>query len=149
MNGKISKFTAAVLSALMCASLLSGCNKDSENSEDPGSSPAGTEQAAVENASADTSSAVDVTGGFINSDWTYGQVSVGGGGFITGVFSTPEEGVWYTRTDVGGAYYRTPETDGKWASMNYWVTSDDKGLLGIDGLAYDPQAPNKVYLLMG
>lgn len=135
MTKKISKLAALAMTAAMCLSVFTGCKKNTDT-------PAETTAAA---ASGEASAASDAA---VNSDWTYGQVSAGGGGFITGVFSTPEENVYYTRTDVGGAYYRTPET-GMWKSMNYWVTADDRGLLGIDGLAYDPQSPNKVYLLAG
>ncbi len=83
------------------------------------------------------------------SEWSYGQVAISGGGFVSGVYSTPEQDVYYARTDVGGAYYRTPETNNMWTSMNYWVSADDRGLLGIDGLAFDPQDPNRVFLLAG
>lgn len=135
MTKKISKLAAFAMSAAMCLSVFTGCK---ENTDTPAETTAA-------NAGAEAVAASDV---FVNTDWTYGQVSAGGGGFITGVFSTPEENVYYARTDVGGAYYRTAET-GMWKSMNYWVTSDDRGLLGIDGLAYNPQAPNEVYLLAG
>lgn len=83
---------------------------------------------------------------YINADWTYGQVAMGGGGFVTGVFSTNEEGLYYARTDVGGAYRYDSETE-SWVSLGYWVTEEDKGLLGIDGLAVDPTAPKNIYLL--
>ncbi len=148
MNVKLKKIAAVFLSAFVCVSMLAGCNKEGDTPD----SGSGAEAISETNASADTAAkanAVSTAGGYVNPDWTYGQVAVGGGGFVTGVFSTPEEGVYYAKTDVGGAYYRTPETGGKWVSMNYWVTADDRGLLGVDGLAYDPQAPNRVFLLLG
>lgn len=83
-----------------------------------------------------------------DSEWSYGQVEIGGGGFVTGVFSTCEENVWYARTDVGGAY-RWNEADEHWKSLGYWVSDEDKGLLGIDGLAVDPNDASKLYLLAG
>ncbi|MGN1134658.1 MAG: WD40/YVTN/BNR-like repeat-containing protein [Oscillospiraceae bacterium] len=83
-----------------------------------------------------------------DSGWSYGQVEIGGGGFVTGVFSTCEENVYYARTDVGGAY-RWDEAEQHWKSLGYWVTDDDKGLLGIDGLAVDPNDASKLYLLAG
>lgn len=83
-----------------------------------------------------------------DSEWSYGQVEIGGGGFVTGVFSTCEENVWYARTDVGGAY-RWNEADEHWKSLGYWVGDEDKGLLGIDGLAVDPNDASKLYLLAG
>lgn len=85
---------------------------------------------------------------YINTDWTYGQVAMGGGGFVNGVFSTTEEGLYYCRTDVGGAYRYDSDTE-RWVSLGYWVTEEDRGLLGIDGLASDPTAPNNLYLLAG
>ncbi len=154
MNVKLKKTAAAALSVLVCISMLSGC-KGGGGGEDTQQSGSASESAAVSETSgsaadsAAKANAVSVTGGYVNPDWTYGQVAAGGGGFVTGVFSTPEEGIYYAKTDVGGAYYRTPETDGKWTSMNYWVTANDRGLLGVDGLAYDPQAPNRVFLLLG
>lgn len=146
MNKKLSKFAAAAVSVLISTSLLAGCSKNNDTPQNDTSADGGNSVTQADNsAKADSVSA----GAYINPDWNYGQVAISGGGFITGVFSTPEEGVYYTRTDVGGAYYRTPQTDGKWRSMNYWVTADDRGLLGIDGLAFDPQSPNRVFLLAG
>lgn len=145
---KLKKITAAVLSVLMCVSMVSGCAKENGGTAPEESS--GSADNAAAGGNANTSSVPLVSdGAYINPDWSYGQVAISGGGFITGVFAAPEQGVYYTRTDVGGAYYRTPETDGKWVSMNYWVTADDRGLLGCDGLAFDPQSPNRVFLLLG
>lgn len=143
---KMKNLTAAVLSALMCASFVTGCAKDKGGSAPEESGGAADPASISENANGVP---LVSDGAYINPDWSYGQVAIGGGGFVTGVFAAPEQGVYYARTDVGGAYRRTPETDGKWVSMNYWVSADDKGLLGIDGLAFDPQAPNRVFLLAG
>ena len=137
MKKKLSKLAATALSVLMCTSLLAGCSKNNDTPTDD--TPANGESSVTQ---ADNSANANSVSAGANT------TPLCGGRFITGVFSTPEEGVYYTRTDVGGAYYRTPET-GKWTSMNYWVTADDRGLLGIDGLAFDPQSPNKVYLLAG
>ena len=84
--------------------------------------------------------------GAVNTGWTYGQVAVGGGGFVTGVFSTCEEGVFYARTDVGGAY-RWDDSTKQWRSLNYWVSEDDVGLMGISAIAVDPSNAAKVYLM--
>ncbi len=142
----ISKIAALMVSAVLCVSTLGGCSKNDTSPSDQGNET----QASGNDAQTSETQAIPslADNAFVNTDWSYGQVAIGGGGFVSGVFSTPEEGVYYARTDVGGAYYRTPDT-GKWTSMNYWVTADDKGLLGIDGLAYDPQSPNRVFLLAG
>ncbi len=141
---KFKKIAAAALSALVCVSMLAGCGKDGEE-------PAGGSGSAASEDAGDSASAAGtpIPADFINTDWSYGQVAAGGGGFVSGVFAAPEKDVYYAKTDVGGAYYRTAETGGKWASMNYWVTADDRGLLGVDGLAFDPQSPNRVFLLLG
>ncbi len=85
---------------------------------------------------------------YINNEWTYGQVAIGGGGFVTGIISTCEEGLFYARTDVGGAYRWDSSTE-SWVCLSYDITDDDKGLLGIDGIAVDPNDASKVYLLAG
>ena len=149
MKMLLKKFLAAVLSAMVCVSLLAGCGKeDGGNASENASESASGTASVAETATPASQVGTPVHADFINSDWTYGQVATGGGGFVSGVFYTPENGVSYARTDVGGAYYRTPET-GKWTSMNYWVTEDERGLLGVDGLAYDPQSPNRVFMLLG
>ena len=95
------------------------------------------------------------SGGGNNSDisfpeggWSYSQLAMGGGGYVSGVFSTSEEGLYYARTDVGGAY-RWDDSQGKWLSLSYWVTEENVGMMGIDGLAVDPDEPNKLYLIAG
>ncbi len=143
MIGKTSRSAALILSAMIFISAFGGCSKN-DSAEIPaetvGSQTSETAQAAALPKISDNA--------YINPDWSYGQVAIGGGGFVSGVYAAPEQGVYYARTDVGGAYYRTSETE-QWTSMNYWVTADDRGLLGIDGLAYDPQSPNRVFLLAG
>src|SRR5699024_464581 len=61
---------------------------------------------------------------FINDDWTYGQVAMGGGGFVSGVFSTPEQNLFYARTDVGGAYRWDSELE-QWVSISSFVSEMD------------------------
>ncbi|MCM1328936.1 MAG: hypothetical protein NC253_05785 [Ruminococcus sp.] len=132
----IKKLLTASVSVLLCTAVLAGCAKDG------GDTP---------NSGGQVNSIPTVRDGaaYINTDWSYGQVAAGGGGFVSGVFATPEQDVYYAKTDVGGAYYRTPNTGGKWVSMNYWVTASDRGYQGCDGLAFDPQSPNRVFLLLG
>lgn len=81
-------------------------------------------------------------------DWSYSQMAMGGGGYVTGVFSTSQENLYYARTDVGGAY-RWDEAQGRWLSLAYGVTEENVGMMGIDGLAVDPDEPNKLYLIAG
>ncbi len=80
--------------------------------------------------------------------WDLHQVAMGGGGFVSGVFATDEKGLYYARTDVGGAYRYDSEAE-KWISISGNISEDDKGLLGVSSLAWDKDEPNRVYLLTG
>ena len=135
-HSTIKKLGAAAVCLCMMFGVLTGCsdNKTTDSAE--------TTSAAANSTDTDSAQAV------LNTDWSYGQVEIGGGGFVTGVFSTCEENVYYARTDVGGAY-RWDEAAQQWKSLSYWVTDEDKGLLGIDGLAVDPNDASKLYLLAG
>lgn len=83
-----------------------------------------------------------------DTGWSYSQLAMGGGGFVSGVFFTSEEGLCYARTDVGGAY-RWDKEQGRWISLSYNITEEDVGLMGIDGMAIDPDEPKNIYLLAG
>lgn len=81
--------------------------------------------------------------------YEYGQLPMGGGGYVTAVIAHPTaKNVFYARTDVGGAYRWNEETK-KWESMSYGVTETDVGLLSVDGIAVDPNDPKKVYMVCG
>ena len=130
---KALRLTAAALAAVIT---LAACSDNSDNGGNNTESTSGT----------DNPSASD--GGAAEADWSYSQLAMGGGGFVSGVFSTSEEGLYYARTDVGGAY-RWDKGEERWKSLSYNITEEDVGLLGIDGLAVDPDEPNKLYLLAG
>lgn len=130
---RYKKTLSLVLAAVMSLSVLSGCSKKETEG------PAETTQPAAEEENA---------GIYENPDWNYGQVAIGGGGFVTGIINTNEPGLFYARTDVGGAYRWDNDAE-KWISLNYDITEDDKGLLGIDGIAVDPTNAANVYLAAG
>ena len=80
-------------------------------------------------------------------DWK--SVKIGGGGFVTGIITCPQEkNLMYARTDVGGAY-RWIETTKSWKSITDWASKVEWTFLGIESIAIDPSAPNKVYLSAG
>ncbi len=84
-----------------------------------------------------------------SESYLWNNVTIGGGGFVTGVFFSPiEQNVMYARTDVGGAY-RWNESSKSWISMMDWVNADERGLLGIEALAIDPSQPGRVYMMAG
>ncbi len=120
------------LTVLLCAILLASCAGDAS------SAPAQTLQS-----DAASETAPDTADG-----WEYGQVSIGGGGFVTGIINTCEAGLFYARTDVGGAY-RWDKEKASWISMSLDISSADVGLLGIDGIAADPTNAANVYMIAG
>lgn len=77
------------------------------------------------------------------------NVKIGGGGFVTGVISSPaQEGVIYLRTDVGGAY-RWNVSAGKWEAMLDWNSSAQWTYQGVLSICADPNDADKVYMLVG
>lgn len=81
--------------------------------------------------------------------YAWRPVAIGGSGFISGIIpSKTQKGLVYLRTDVGGAYRRTA-AGAPWTALTDWVSDRDTGVLGVESIATDPNAPNKVYLSTG
>lgn len=77
------------------------------------------------------------------------SVRIGGGGYVTGlVFHPAERGLYYARTDVGGAY-RWDDAARHWVALNDWVDADHVNLNGIDAIALDRNDPERLYLVAG
>lgn len=84
-----------------------------------------------------------------HAEYRFGSVALGGGGFVTGILTSPTaENVIFARTDVGGAY-RWVESSKSWTPITDWISADDVGLMGVESFATDPQNPQKLYLLLG
>jgi photosystem II stability/assembly factor-like uncharacterized protein len=83
------------------------------------------------------------------TSYTWSNVAIGGGGFVSGIITTPaEQGLIFARTDVGGAY-RWSEATKSWIPLTDWVSQNETGYLGVESIAIDPSAPNRVYLSVG
>ena len=81
--------------------------------------------------------------------YRFAGVRIGGGGFVSGlVFHPREKGLYYARTDVGGAY-RWDDAARRWVPLTDGIEAKDDNLLGIDSLAVDPSDPERVYLAAG
>ena len=81
--------------------------------------------------------------------YTWKNVQIGGGGFVTGiVFHPTSPGLCYCRTDIGGAYRRDPASL-RWEPLLDWISYDDRNLLGVESIALDPSDPNWVFLSCG
>ena len=84
-----------------------------------------------------------------DENYTWRNVAIGGGGFVTGVeFHPTERGLAYARTDVGGAY-RWDEAVGRWTPLLDWLGQPDWNLQGVESLALDPTDSHRVYLACG
>jgi len=83
------------------------------------------------------------------AEFTWSNVSMGGGGFVSAVIASPvDKNLFYARTDVGGAY-RWNETSARWESLMDWVDVSERGLLGVEAIAVDPQESDVVYMMTG
>lgn len=86
---------------------------------------------------------------FAQTQYTWRNVQVVGGGFIPGiVFSQTEPNLIYTRTDIGGAYRFDPATS-RWVPLLDSISWDDWNLTGVISIATDPVNPNNVYIAAG
>ncbi|MGN6648164.1 MAG: Ig-like domain-containing protein, partial [Cytophaga sp.] len=83
-----------------------------------------------------------------SQSYTWGNVPIGGGGFVTGIVTHKTSGDRYCRTDVGGAY-RWDEANNKWVQLMDWLNESENGFIGVEALAVDPQNANNVYMLCG
>ncbi|GJJ00764.1 hypothetical protein RugamoR64_13020 [Duganella rhizosphaerae] len=81
--------------------------------------------------------------------YAWDNVAIGGSGYVSGIVtSKTEKGLVYLRTDVGGAY-RWDGAGRRWIPLLDWVSDQQTGLLGVESIALDPNAPGKVYLSAG
>ena len=80
---------------------------------------------------------------------TFGNVTMGGGGYVTGIITCPTQtNLIYCKTDVGGAY-RWDEPSQSWIPLLDWCSQDQTTYQGVESLAIDPQSPGKLYILAG
>ncbi|HET7330399.1 MAG TPA: hypothetical protein VFJ26_06330, partial [Dyella sp.] len=79
--------------------------------------------------------------------YTWNNVRIVAGGYVDGIIAHPkQQGLFYARTDVGGAY-RYDSSNKKWIALNDWVSSGNQG--GIESIAIDPNNANMLYLMTG
>lgn len=83
-----------------------------------------------------------------NIAYNYGQVAIGGGGYIVGMQVHPtDEDIRYYRTDVGGAYRYNAVTES--LEQLIFVDRSQKDYYGVAGIALDPNNRDKLILAVG
>ncbi|MBE7158088.1 MAG: hypothetical protein INR62_06575, partial [Rhodospirillales bacterium] len=74
------------------------------------------------------------------------NVAIGGGGYVTGICADPnEKGLFYIRTDVGGAY-RWDAVNARWIPLLDRLSASD---FGVESIAVDAGHARTVYLQTG
>ena len=77
------------------------------------------------------------------------NVSIGGGGYVTGIVIHPQDSnVVYIKTDNGGSY-RWNESDLRWIPLNDQFDVKESHYYGVEAIALDPTDPNVVYMAAG
>jgi hypothetical protein len=81
--------------------------------------------------------------------YTWQNVQMVGGGYVDGIVAHPgQSGLFYARTDVGGAYRYDP-ANGTWVPLNDWTPSANNVWMGVDSIAVDPGNPGMLFMSVG
>lgn len=90
-----------------------------------------------------------ISSAYTTNSYTWNNVKIGGGGFVTGlVYSPVENGLLFARTDVGGAY-RFDSPTKTWIPLTDFIGRTDRDDMGVLSIAVDPTNANKVYMMTG
>lgn len=81
--------------------------------------------------------------------YSWQSVKVGGGGYVPEVIAHPgQQGLFYARTDVGGAYRYNP-SNGTWIPLLDSFSPSQALYDDIEAIAIDPNNPNMLYMVAG
>jgi len=81
--------------------------------------------------------------------YSWQNVRIVAGGYVDGIIAHPAQpGLFYARTDVGGAY-RYNATTGKWIPLNDWVSPANSQWTGVESIAVDPNNTNMLFMVAG
>lgn len=79
----------------------------------------------------------------------WNNVSLGGGGYVTGIYFHPQQkDLIYIKTDVGGFYRWNPQNQ-SWIPITDRFPLSQSNYYGGEALALDPKNPNIVYIAAG
>lgn len=83
------------------------------------------------------------------ANYTWNNVRIVAGGFVDGIVAHPaQQGLFYARTDIGGAY-RYHAASSTWIPLTDWVGPANWHYMGIETIAVDPNNVNQLYLVGG
>lgn len=86
---------------------------------------------------------------FAQSSYTWHNVRIVAGGFITGIVYSPTvQNLVYARTDIGGLY-RSTDGGSNWTPLLDWVNWSNWGYSGVLSLALDPNNSNVIFAAVG
>jgi hypothetical protein len=81
--------------------------------------------------------------------YTWSNVKIGGTGYVPGIVAhTGQKGLFYARTDMGGAY-RYQAATSSWVPLTDWAPATNGNQLGIDSIAVDPRDVSRLYMVVG
>lgn len=82
-------------------------------------------------------------------NYTFQNVRIVGGGYVPGIIAHPaQQGLFYARTDVGGAYRYNSSTS-TWVPLLDWTTPANGYQMGADSIAIDANNTNMLYITVG
>ena len=81
--------------------------------------------------------------------YSWKNVQIVGGGYVDGIVAHPgQQGLFYAKTDVGGAY-RYNSSTGTWVPLNDWTPQANNDWIGVDSIAVDPNNPSMLFMSVG
>ncbi|MBW8901782.1 MAG: exo-alpha-sialidase, partial [Massilia sp.] len=93
--------------------------------------------------------AAPLTAGAATPTYSWSTAKIGGTGFVDGMLAhVGSKGLFYARTDVGGAY-RYDVTTSTWIALNDWLPPALHYAYGVDTIAVDPNNSSKFYMIGG
>ena len=81
--------------------------------------------------------------------YQWNNVRIVAGGYVDGIVAHPgQSGLFYARTDIGGAYRYNANT-ATWVPLNDWTSPANSNWMGIETIAIDPNDTQKLYMVAG
>ncbi|BDD01990.1 malectin domain-containing carbohydrate-binding protein [Persicobacter psychrovividus] len=84
-----------------------------------------------------------------NDPFQFSSVTIGGGGYITGIFQHPTDAsLLYARTDVGGCY-RFDHQQQEWIQLMNGLTVEQVAYNNVDAIALAKTNPDLIFIAVG